>query len=294
MLNGSKAFISGAGVSDVYVCMVRTGGEGAKGISAFVVEKGTPGLSFGANERKMGWNSPPTTTLSFDGVRVPAENLIGGEGDGFRYAMTGLDGGRINIAACSLGGAQAALESAKSHMELRTTFGSALKEKQALQFKLADMATELEAARLPARLPGRAHRARPARPPDPGGHQRDHARDHRPRAVPPVACRPPALRLGWSATGQEYGAMREVGVLEAKTHLSSLLAAVEAGEDVVITRHGRPVARFTRAVAAPPPTPVATAEERRARLAAFHERLLRDNPGLAELGWDELMAARRA
>ena len=151
VLDGGKAFISGGGVSDVYVCMVRTGGEGARGISAFVVEKGAPGLSFGANERKMGWNSQPTTTLSFDGVRVPAENLIGGEGDGFRYAMTGLDGGRINIAACSLGGAQAALESAKSHMELRTTFGSALKEKQALQFKLADMATELEAARLMVR-----------------------------------------------------------------------------------------------------------------------------------------------
>ena len=151
VLDGGKAFISGGGVSDVYVCMVRTGGEGAKGISAFVVEKETPGLSFGANERKMGWNSQPTTTVSFDGVRVPAENLIGGEGEGFRYAMTGLDGGRINIAACSLGGAQAALESAKSHMELRTTFGSALKEKQALQFKIADMATELEAARLMVR-----------------------------------------------------------------------------------------------------------------------------------------------
>ena len=151
VLDGSKAFISGGGVSDVYVCMVRTGGDGAKGISAIVVEKGTPGLSFGANERKMGWNSQPTTTVSFNGVRVPAENLIGREGDGFRYAMTGLDGGRLNIAACSLGGAQAALESAKSYMEVRSTFGSALKEKQALQFKIADMATELEAARLMVR-----------------------------------------------------------------------------------------------------------------------------------------------
>ncbi len=151
VLDGSKAFISGGGVSDVYVCMVRTGGEGAKGISAIVVEKGTPGLSFGANEKKMGWNSQPTTTVNFDGCRVPAENLIGKEGDGFRYAMMGLDGGRLNIAACSLGGAQAALESAKSYMELRTTFGSALKEKQALQFKIADMATELEAARLMVR-----------------------------------------------------------------------------------------------------------------------------------------------
>ena len=151
VLDGSKAFISGGGVSDVYVCMVRTGGEGAKGISAIVVEKGTPGLSFGANERKMGWNSQPTTSVSFDGVRVPAENLVGKEGDGFRYAMMGLDGGRLNIAACSLGGAQAALESAKSYMETRSTFGSALKEKQALQFKIADMATELEAARLMVR-----------------------------------------------------------------------------------------------------------------------------------------------
>ena len=151
VLDGSKAFISGGGVSDIYVCMVRTGGEGAKGISAIVVEKGTPGLSFGANEKKMGWNSQPTTTVNFDGCRVPAENLIGKEGDGFRYAMMGLDGGRLNIAACSLGGAQAALESAKSYMELRTTFGSALKDKQALQFKIADMATELEAARLMVR-----------------------------------------------------------------------------------------------------------------------------------------------
>ena len=151
VLDGSKAFISGGGVSDIYVCMVRTGGEGAKGISAVVVEKGTPGLSFGANEKKMGWNSQPTTTVTFDGCRVPAENLVGKEGEGFRYAMMGLDGGRLNIAACSLGGAQAALESAKSYMELRTTFGSALKEKQALQFKIADMATELEAARLMVR-----------------------------------------------------------------------------------------------------------------------------------------------
>ena len=151
VLDGSKAFISGGGVSDLYVCMVRTGGEGAKGISAVVVEKGTPGLSFGANEKKMGWNSQPTTTVNFDGCRVPLENLIGKEGDGFRYAMMGLDGGRLNIAACSLGGAQAALESAKSYMETRTTFGSALKDKQALQFKIADMATELEAARLMVR-----------------------------------------------------------------------------------------------------------------------------------------------
>ena len=151
VLNGSKAFISGGGVSELYVCMVRTGGEGPKGISAVVVEKGAPGLSFGANEKKMGWNSQPTTTVNFDECRVPAENLIGKEGDGFRYAMMGLDGGRLNISACSLGGAQAALESAKAYMETRTTFGSALKDKQALQFKIADMATELEAARLMVR-----------------------------------------------------------------------------------------------------------------------------------------------
>ena len=151
VLNGGKAFISGGGVSELYVVMCRTGGEGPKGISALVVEKGTPGLSFGANERKMGWNSQPTTTVDFDDCRVPAENLIGGEGEGFRYAMMGLDGGRLNISACSLGGAQAALESAKAYMETRSTFGSALKEKQALQFKIADMATELEAARLMVR-----------------------------------------------------------------------------------------------------------------------------------------------
>ena len=151
VLNGSKAFISGAGVSDIYVAMARTGGEGAKGVSAFVIEKGTPGLSFGANERKMGWNSQPTASVMFDDCRVPAENLVGKEGDGFRYAMMGLDGGRLNIAACSLGGAQRALETAKDYMETRKQFGRQLKDFQALQFKLADMATELEAARLMVR-----------------------------------------------------------------------------------------------------------------------------------------------
>ena len=148
VLNGSKAFISGAGVSDVYVVMVRTGGEGPKGISAVVVEKGAPGLSFGALERKMGWNSQPTAIVSFDGCRVPVANLLGEEGQGFRYAMTGLDGGRLNIGACSLGGARLALDTAKAHLETRTAFGRALKENQGLQFKIADMATELEAARL--------------------------------------------------------------------------------------------------------------------------------------------------
>jgi len=148
VINGAKAFISGAGVSDLYVVMVRTGGPGPKGISTLVVEKGTPGLSFGANERKMGWNSQPTAMVNFDNVRVPVENRIGAEGEGFRFAMMGLDGGRLNIAACSLGGASLALDTAKAHLETRNQFGHALKDFQALQFKMADMATELEAARL--------------------------------------------------------------------------------------------------------------------------------------------------
>ncbi len=151
LLNGTKAFISGAGVSDIYVVMVRTGGEGPKGVSAIVVEKGTPGLSFGANERKMGWNAQPTANVIFDDCRVPVENRIGAEGDGFRFAMMGLDGGRLNIAACSLGGASLALETATAYVQQRTQFGRQLKDFQALQFKLADMATELEAARLMVR-----------------------------------------------------------------------------------------------------------------------------------------------
>jgi alkylation response protein AidB-like acyl-CoA dehydrogenase len=148
VLNGSKAFISGAGVSDVYVCMVRTGEEGPKGVSTIVVEKGTPGLSFGAKEKKMGWNNQPTAIVSFDDCRVPVENLVGAEGEGFRIAMSGLDGGRLNIAACSLGGSRLALETAKAYMETRKQFGKPLKDFQALQFKLADMQTNLEAARL--------------------------------------------------------------------------------------------------------------------------------------------------
>jgi alkylation response protein AidB-like acyl-CoA dehydrogenase len=151
VLNGSKAFISGGGVADVYVVMARTGGEGAKGVSAFVVEKGTPGLSFGANERKMGWNCQPTAQVNFDNVRVPAENRIGEEGQGFSFAMAGLDGGRINIAACSLGGAAFALDAARAHLVERRQFGRPLSEFQALQFRLADMATELDAARLMVR-----------------------------------------------------------------------------------------------------------------------------------------------
>ena len=151
VLNGSKAFISGAGVSDVYVVMARTGGEGAKGVSTFVVEKGQDGLSFGANERKMGWNAQPTAQVNFDNVRVHESNRVGQEGEGFRFAMMGLDGGRLNIASCSLGGAAFALDTAKAYMETRNQFGKPLKEFQALQFKLADMATELEAARLMVR-----------------------------------------------------------------------------------------------------------------------------------------------
>jgi alkylation response protein AidB-like acyl-CoA dehydrogenase len=148
ILNGSKAFISGAGTSDVYVVMARTGEPGPRGISAFVIDKDAPGLSFGAQEKKMGWNAQPTAIVQFDDCRIPAANLLGKEGDGFRYAMMGLDGGRLNIAACSLGGARLALETAQDYVASRKQFGKALAEFQNTQFKLADMATELEAARL--------------------------------------------------------------------------------------------------------------------------------------------------
>jgi len=148
VLNGSKAFISGAGTSDVYVVMARTGADGPKGISTFVVEKDTPGLSFGAQEKKMGWNSQPTAIVAFDDCRIPAANLLGKEGDGFRYAMMGLDGGRLNIAACSLGGARLALETAQEYVASRKQFGKPIADFQNTQFKLADMATQLEAARL--------------------------------------------------------------------------------------------------------------------------------------------------
>ena len=150
VLNGSKAFISGAGEdgTDIYVCMVRTGGDGPKGISTLVVEKDTPGMSFGAQERKLGWRSQPTATVNFDDCCVPVDARLGEEGDGFRIAMQGLDGGRINIGACSLGGAQFALDTALDYTRERKQFGHALADFQATQFKLADMATELEAARL--------------------------------------------------------------------------------------------------------------------------------------------------
>jgi alkylation response protein AidB-like acyl-CoA dehydrogenase len=151
VLNGTKAFISGASVSDVYVAMVRTGGAGPKGISCLVVEKGAPGLSFGKKERKLGWNTQPTAMVVFEDCRVPVANRLGEEGDGFKIAMMGLDGGRLNISACSLGGARACLEAAREHMLERRQFGRPLADFQALRFKLADMATELEAARLMVR-----------------------------------------------------------------------------------------------------------------------------------------------
>ena len=151
VLNGAKAFISGAGTSDIYVVMARSGGAGAGGVSAFVVEEAMPGLSFGAPERKMGWSSQPTAMVHFDNVVVPASNRVGEEGQGFRIAMMGLDGGRLNIAACSLGGAGLALDTAKAYVESRKQFGRSLRDFQGLQFRLADMETDLEAARLMVR-----------------------------------------------------------------------------------------------------------------------------------------------
>ena len=147
VLNGAKVFISGAGFSDVYLVMARTTEEGAKGISAFLVESGTPGLSFGKNEEKMGWRAQPTAMVNFDDCRVPTSNRIGPEGQGFKYAMAGLDGGRLNIAACSLGGAQDALDRALGYSKEREQFGRAISDFQAMQFKLADMEIELQAAR---------------------------------------------------------------------------------------------------------------------------------------------------
>jgi alkylation response protein AidB-like acyl-CoA dehydrogenase len=147
VLNGVKQFISGAGVSDLYLTMVRTGGPGPSGISALLVPKDTPGLSFGVNERKMGWNAQPTRQVIFEEARIAADALLGEEGQGFRFAMAGLDGGRLNIGACSLGGAQRALDIALAYVKERRAFGQAVEKFQATQFRLADMATELEAAR---------------------------------------------------------------------------------------------------------------------------------------------------
>ncbi len=148
VVNGSKAFISGAGASDLYACMVRTGGPGPGGISCLLVERDTPGLSFGKQEKKLGWHSQPTAMVIFEDCRVPEDRRIGAEGLGFKIAMQGLDGGRINIAACALGAARACFERARAHLLARRQFGRRLADFQALQFKLADMATELAAARL--------------------------------------------------------------------------------------------------------------------------------------------------
>src|SRR5580693_8311213 len=148
VLDGAKAFISGGGRSDLYVTMVRTGETGPRGISCLVVENGTKGLSFGKPEKKLGWHTQPTAMVNFENCRVPVANRLGAEGEGFSIAMMGLDGGRLNIGACSLGGARAAMEAARGYMLERRQFGQRLADFQALQFKLADMATELDAARL--------------------------------------------------------------------------------------------------------------------------------------------------
>ena len=147
LITGTKQFISGGGENEVYVTMVRTGDDGPKGISCLVIEKDMPGVSFGAQEKKLGWHSQPTAALNLDNVRVPAENLVGGEGEGFRIAMMGLDGGRLNIGACSLGGAQRCLDEAVKYTKERHQFGQAIADFQNTQFTLADMATDLEAAR---------------------------------------------------------------------------------------------------------------------------------------------------
>ena len=148
VLDGAKAFISGGGRSDVYLVMARTGENGPRGISCIAVENGTPGVSFGAQEKKLGWKSQPTAMVVFENCRVPVSNRIGAEGEGFRIAMAGLDGGRINIAACSLGGAQFCLDKTVAYMKERWQFGTRLADFQALQFRVADYATELDAARL--------------------------------------------------------------------------------------------------------------------------------------------------
>jgi alkylation response protein AidB-like acyl-CoA dehydrogenase len=148
VVTGSKAFISGGGENEIYVTMVRTGVDGPKGISCLVIEKEMAGVSFGAQEKKLGWHSQPTAQVNFDAVRVPAENLVGGEGEGFRIAMMGLDGGRLNIGACSLGGAQRCLDEAIAYTKERKQFGTAIADFQNTQFMLADMETELQAARV--------------------------------------------------------------------------------------------------------------------------------------------------
>ena len=148
VINGTKSFISGASLSDIYLTMVRTGDSGANGISCLIIEKGTKGLSFGKLEKKMGWNSQPTAQVIFENCKVPIKNLIGNEGDGFKIAMQGLDGGRINIASCSIGAAKVCLEKSLNYVNERRQFGKKISDFQATQFKLADMSTQLEAAKL--------------------------------------------------------------------------------------------------------------------------------------------------
>ena len=148
VLNGSKSFISGGPTSDVFAVMCRTSEDGANGVSCLLIEKETKGLSFGKQEKKMGWNSQHTSTVNFDNCEIPIDNIVGNEGDGFKIAMKGLDGGRVNIAACSLGGARAALDASLSYAADRKQFGKSIDQFQATQFKLADMATEIEASRL--------------------------------------------------------------------------------------------------------------------------------------------------
>jgi alkylation response protein AidB-like acyl-CoA dehydrogenase len=166
VLNGAKQFISGAGDSDVYVTMVRTGEDGPKGISTIVVPKDAPGLSFGAVENKMGWHMQSTRQVIFEDCKVPAENVLSGEGAGFRIAMAGLDGGRLNIAACSLGGAQSAFDKALAYAGERQAFGQTIDQFQALQFKLADMETELQASRMLLYTAAARLDARPTTPPN--------------------------------------------------------------------------------------------------------------------------------
>lgn len=161
-LNGSKAFISGGGRSDVYVVMARTGGPGAGGVSAFIVDRDAPGLSFGKQERKMGWNSQPTAAVFFENCTLPADALLGAEGDGFKYAMKGLDGGRLSIAACSVGGAAACFHAARAHVQVRRQFGKPLVANQAVAFSLAGMATDLTLARMLTRSAAAAYDARDA------------------------------------------------------------------------------------------------------------------------------------
>jgi alkylation response protein AidB-like acyl-CoA dehydrogenase len=148
IIDGTKSFITMGGISDVYVVMARTGGDGPGGISAFLVDKSSPGLSFGKPEQKMGWRNQPTTTVNFDSVRVPESHLLGGEGEGFKIAMRALDGGRVNIAACSLGGGRRAMDMAGRYMNERRQFNKSLAEFQSLQFKMANMAITLDASRL--------------------------------------------------------------------------------------------------------------------------------------------------